>query len=79
MQLPIKFTLQVEFKYRQQCTRFAKLIQKGTKHFDSKAERCVWLKFDSEDSREKVKKVLMENVKCELKYRESGVDYLFVS
>ena len=72
-------SLQIEFKYRQQCTRFAKMIRKGTDHFDCKASNCVWLKFDSVESREKVKAVLLENVKCELRYRDSGVDYLYVN
>lgn len=72
-------SLQIEFKYRQQCTCFAKMIRKGTDHFDCKAANCVWLKFDSVESRGKVKAVLLDNVKCELRYRDSGVDYLYVS
>ena len=72
--------LQIEFKNRQQCTRFAKFIQKGMQgFFESKAERCVWLKFSDVNTRERVKEILINSVsKCELRYRDSGVDYLFV-
>lgn len=74
-------TLQVEFKNRQRCNKFAKFIKKGMNRFyDCKAERCVWMKFDSLETRNNVKEVLLKQVKeCEVKYRESGVDYLFVN
>lgn len=75
-------TLQVEFTNRQQCTKFVKIIKKCntlSRFFDFKAERCVWLKFDNPDSRERVKSVLMLQIKeAKLSYRASGIDYLIV-
>jgi hypothetical protein len=50
------------------------------RYYDSKAERCVWMRFDSVESRNNVKEVLLKQVKeCEVRYRDSGVDYLFVN
>lgn len=74
-------SLQIEFKNRQRCNKFAKFISKGMpRYYDSKAERCVWMRFDSVESRNNVKEVLLKQVKeCEVRYRDSGVDYLFVN
>jgi len=74
-------SLQIEFKNRQRCNKFAKFIRKGMlRYYDSKAERCVWMRFDSVESRNNVKEVLLKQVKeCEVRYRDSGVDYLFVN
>lgn len=72
--------LQIEFKNRQKCTRFAKNIKKsmGT-FFDSKVETCVFLKFPNSVSRHAVKNILLKSASdFELRYRDSGVDYLYV-
>ena len=77
-------TLQIEFKRRQQCNRFSAYILKNMGGFFSwKAERCVWLKFDSYDTRDTVKNILLKSVpQCTLQYRDTGTeyktDYLFV-
>lgn len=74
-------SLQIEFKHRQQCNKFAVFIRKGMpRFFECKAERCVWMKFDSMESRDKVKAILLKQVKCcDVRYRESGVEYLYVN
>lgn len=79
--IPNNTTLQIEFKRRQQCNKFAIFITKRLKgFFDGKAERCVWMKFESFETREKIKTTILKAVpKCEIKYRDSGVDYLFVN
>jgi hypothetical protein len=73
--------LQIEFKRRQSCTKFVKFINKGMSgYIDSKAERCVWLNLRDVETRNKVRDILLKQVsKCELKYRDSGIDYLFVN
>lgn len=47
---------------------------------DSKYERCVWLKLKNDSTRNKVRDILLRSVsKCELRYRDSGIDYLYVT
>ena len=77
----LKMFLQIEFKSRQSCTKFVKFIKKGMPGFlDSKYERCVWLKLKNEATRNKVRDILLRSVsKCELRYRDSGIDYLYVN
>jgi hypothetical protein len=73
-------TLQIEFKYRQACTRFVKHIKKVMpQYFDYKAERCVWLKFDKQSTRDRVKEIILAETKYELRKRESGIEYLYVN
>lgn len=76
-----KRTLQIEFKYRQRCTKFVKHIKKlCPQYFDGKGERCVWMKFDRVETREVVKmKVVSEIKSCEIRKRENGDDYIFVN
>ena len=73
--------LQIEFKRRQACTRFVKFINKGMPgYIDSKMERCVWLKLHNVETRNKVRDIILKQVsKCEMRYRDSGIDYLFVN
>ena len=82
MKNEIHSTLQIEFKNRQQCKRFLKIITKNKllfQFFDFKAENCIWLKFKDGVSRQRVKDVLIKNVKdCQVMYRSSGIDYLFI-
>ena len=48
-------------------------------YFDYKAERCVWLKFDKQSTRDRVKEIILAETKYELRKRESGIEYLYVN
>lgn len=72
--------LQIEFKIRQASTRFAKYISKAMpQYFVSKGNGCVMLDMGNEYTRNKVRDIIIKKVpKCEIRYRDSGVDYLYV-
>lgn len=72
-----EISLQIEFKRRQQCNKFSVYVSKNMSGFFSwKAERCVWLKFNSYNTKEIVKNSILKSVpKCELKHRETGTEY----
>jgi hypothetical protein len=76
----VHVTLQIEFKYRQACAIFVKHIKKVMpQYFDYKAERCVWFKFEKKSTRDRVKEIILAETKCELRKRESGIEYLYVN
>jgi hypothetical protein len=75
-----KNTLQIEFVSRQQMNRFARFLNKKDnlgKYINGKGEKTLFLSFDSEFVRERVKEVFIKLVKnIEVIKYDSGLDKL---
>lgn len=78
----MKPTLQIEFESRHDCSKFKKLLLKDKvlkEFFDGKGERCIFLKFDTIEIKNKVAQTLLNLVKnISIQTRENKVDYLYV-
>jgi hypothetical protein len=83
-----KCFLQIEFKHRQQCTRFHKVISKDkamSKYIDCKIGSLIMLKFDTKEIKDGVCSAILKNVTgAEISKRESfdgkyeGFEYIFI-
>jgi len=77
-----KSTLQIEFKTRQQMNRFVRFLKKQKnleQYIDGKGENTVFLCFDSETMRQRVKQVILKGItNIEVITYSSGIDKLKV-
>jgi hypothetical protein len=77
-----KSTLQIEFKTRQQMNRFVRFLKKQKnleQYIDGKGENTVFLCFDSETMRQRVKQVILKGItNIEVITYNSGIDKLKV-
>jgi hypothetical protein len=77
-----KSTLQIEFKTRQQMNRFVRFLKKQKnleQYIDGKGENTVFLCFDSEIMRQRVKQVILKGItNIEVITYNSGIDKLKV-